>query len=175
MGRESIRGKTALVTGAAKRIGRETALALAAEGVNILVHYRSSEDEARELVEELQERGVQAWTIRADFALPEEYEALIPQALHIAGTLDILVNSASIFPVDTLDTLTFTSVVSNMEVNAWVPFVLSRAFKQHVGKGKIINMLDTRINSYDWTHVGYILSKHVLAVFTRMTAQNLIP
>lgn len=175
MTRESIHGKTALITGAAKRIGRETALALADAGANIIIHYRSSADEARELVTELSQRGIIAWLVQADFAKPEEYETLIPRALEIAGSLDILVNSASIFPMDKLENLTWQSVMTNFEVNAWAPFVLSRAFKQHVGKGKIINMLDSRLMGYDWTHVGYILSKHLLAVLTQMTALDYAP
>jgi NAD(P)-dependent dehydrogenase (short-subunit alcohol dehydrogenase family) len=62
-----------------------------------------------------------------------------------------------------------------MEVNAWVPFVLSRAFAQRIGRGKIVNLLDTRLKGYDWTHVGYILSKHLLAVMTRMMALEFAP
>src|SRR5207244_9749282 len=62
-----------------------------------------------------------------------------------------------------------------MEVNAWVPFVLSRAFAQRIGRGKIVNLHDSRLKGYDWTHVGYILSKHVLAAMTRMMALEFAP
>jgi len=175
MARESIRGKTALVTGAAVRIGREIALALAAEGANVIVHYRSSAVEAENLARELREHGVQAWTVQADFAKQEEYESLIPRALHTAGALDILVNSASIFPTDKLEDLTFASLMTNCEINAWAPFYFCRAFKQLVGTGKIINLLDSRLTGYDWNHVGYILSKHVLAAMTQMIALDYAP
>ena len=175
MGDQLLLGKTALITGAAKRIGRETALTLADDGVNIIVHHRSSADEAHELVREIEGMGVKAWTVRADFEKPEEYELLIERALAVAGSLDILVNNASIFPSETLEDLTFDSLTSNIQVNAWVPFVLGRAFRRLVGQGKIINMLDSRIKGYDWKHVGYILSKHVLSVMTKMMALEFAP
>lgn len=169
-----IRGKTALVTGAAKRIGRQTALSLAEEGVNVIIHYLSSDDDAQKTVDELKGKGVNAWKIKADFA-DKGYEGLIKKAAELAGTLDILVNSASIFPRNTLADITFEDFMRNMEVNAWAPFSLSREFAREIGRGKIINMLDSRISGYDWTHVDYILSKHVLAQFTRMTAVEYAP
>jgi hypothetical protein len=172
---DSLNGKTALITGAAKRIGREIALTLADRGVNIAIHYRSSADEASALLDDLKSKGVKAWAVAADFEKPEERDSLIDHALAVAGSLDILVNSASTFPADTLADVTFASVVTNMEVNAWTPFSLCRDFKEKVGKGKIINMLDSRIHGEDWSHVGYILSKHVLATLTRMIALDYAP
>jgi NAD(P)-dependent dehydrogenase (short-subunit alcohol dehydrogenase family) len=62
-----------------------------------------------------------------------------------------------------------------MAVNAWVPLVLSRAFAQQIGQGKIVNLLDSRLKGYDWTHVGYIPSKHQLAALTRMMALEFAP
>jgi pteridine reductase len=175
MGTRPLTGKTALITGAARRIGRETALTLAEEGANVVVHYRRSEAEAKELVRELEQRGVKAWTVQADFEKPEEYETLIERSLQMAGVLDFLVNNASEFPMDTLDTLDFAGLVSNVQVNAWVPFVLTRAFAQKIGRGKVVNLVDSRIRGSDWQHVGYILSKHSLAVLTRMTALQYAP
>lgn len=170
-----LEGQVALITGAARRIGRATAIALAREGVNVVVHYNTSEDEARELIDELGEHGVKSWIIQADLVEREECETLIDRTLVLAGRLDILVNNASIFPVDKLDNIELESVMSNIQVNAWAPFVLSRSFAQQVGSGKIINLLDSRITGYDWSHVGYILSKHVLAVLTRMMALEYAP
>ena len=62
-----------------------------------------------------------------------------------------------------------------MEVNAWVPFILSRTFAERVGRGKIINLHDSRLKGYDLAHAGYILSKHVLAAMTRMMALEFAP
>ena len=87
----------------------------------------------------------------------------------------MLVNNASIFPRDELDTLTLESLVDNVRVNAWAPFAASRVFARRIGHGHIINLLDSRIDDADWGHVGYILSKHVLAAMTRMMALAFAP
>ncbi len=171
----SLAGKVALITGAARRIGRETALTLADEGAHIIVHYRSSEDEAKELVAELDAKGVQSWTVQADFGKPDETDSLIERALAKSGSLDILVNNASIFPQDTMENLTFDGLMTNIQVNAWAPFVLMRSFAEKVGHGTIVNMLDSRVWGYDWTHVGYLLSKHVLTAMTNMAALQYAP
>lgn len=175
MPRESLHGKIALITGAGKRIGRATALALAREGVQVIAHYNHSADEAHALVEELRGHGGQGWTLQGDFASPEGYETLIGRALETAGGLDILVNNASIFPLNKLDEMTFGDLMTNIEVNAWAPFALGREFARQVKTGKIINLLDARIRGYDWNHVAYITSKHVLAVLTRMSALQFAP
>jgi len=171
----SLTGKTALITGAAKRIGRAIAIALAGEGADIVVHYRDSKAEAEKLAEELQGLGVKSWTVRADLGKSAEYEVLIERAINAAGSLDILVNNASIFPADRLEDITFENLVTNMEVNAWAPFVLSRDFARLAGHGKIINLHDTRVKGFDWNHISYIMSKHVLAVFTKMMALKYAP
>jgi NAD(P)-dependent dehydrogenase (short-subunit alcohol dehydrogenase family) len=175
MARDSIKGQTALITGAAKRIGRATALALADEGVNIVVHYNASDSEANKLVYELEQRGVKGWTIQANFDNPDEYEPLIGRTLEMIGSLDILVNNASIFPTEKMDDVTLEGLLKNIEINSWAPFVLGRSFAKHVGRGKIINLEDSRISGFDWSHVGYIVSKHVLAAFTRMMAMEYAP
>jgi pteridine reductase len=167
---KALQGKTALVTGGAKRIGRAICLALAHEGANIVIHYRSSADNATELVDQVAAYGVKSWLIQADFLKRDEYETLIARAVELAGGLDILVNSASIFPAETLAKVTFESLVENLEINAWAPFVLIREFARLVGRGAVVNLVDSRVTGYDWNHVGYILSKHVLNALTNMAA-----
>ena len=170
-----LHGKTVLVTGAAKRIGAAISRALAREGANVIVHYHGSGSEAVRLRDEIAALGVQSWLIQANFEKPDEYETLIERSIEVAGGLDMLVNNASLFPVDSLTTVTFDSLVRNMEVNAWVPFTLSRDFARLVGHGKIVNLVDSRTHDFDWTHVAYILSKHVLDVLTRVTALRYAP
>ena len=85
-------GKTALITGAAKLIGRATALALAAQGVNIVIHYRASSAEAEAVAAEIREMDVQSWTIKANLREPEAAESLIPRAIEISGPIYILIN-----------------------------------------------------------------------------------
>jgi NAD(P)-dependent dehydrogenase (short-subunit alcohol dehydrogenase family) len=172
---DDLRGKTALVTGAAKRIGRAISLALAREGANVIVHYRESAAEAEKLRAELEALGVRSWLLKADFDRPEEYESLIARALDAAGSLDILVNNASIFPVNRLSELTLRDLTRNIEVNAWAPFVLSRDFARLVGRGKIVNLVDSRTNDFDWAHAAYALSKYVLLALTRATALEFAP
>ena len=175
MTEDSLIGKTALITGSAQRIGRETALTLADAGINIIIHYRHSKDEAHELKDELKRRGVRAWTLEADLSHAKEYQTLIHRAYDTAGSIDILINNASEFPMDSLDNITFDSLTTGMEINAWAPFILCRLFVEQAKSGKIINMLDSRLSGYDWTHVSYILSKHVLGVLTRMMAVKYAP
>lgn len=174
-GAKGLRGQTALVTGAAKRVGRQIALALAEEGVNIVIHYRTSAEEAGELCAEITARGVRAFSVQADFGVPAEYENLIRRAQELSGSLGFLINSASIFLPSTIPGVAFKDLMEHMEINAWVPFVLSREFARRAGSGKIVNLLDTRVQGYDWSHVAYILSKQVLSILTRMIAVELAP
>ncbi len=175
MGQTALHGMTALVTGAAKRLGRHVALALARQGANIVVHYRSSADEAQQCRRELESLGVQAWTVQADLAIPDEAQALFPGALELAGPIQVLVNSASLFDPSTLADVSFDQLTHSAAVNAWAPFVLSRALAAQGLPGRIVNLLDTRVHGYDWSHVAYILSKHLLAVLTAMMALELAP
>jgi pteridine reductase len=168
-------GKTALVTGAGKRLGRATALALAAEGVSVVVHYQSSRDDAVQCAGLARERGVKAWTIQANLADPSASAGLIGRAIEAAGPIDILVNSASIFPHNTLAEMTWQDVTASMQVNAMAPFLLSRAFAAQGRSGAIINLLDTRVAHYDRIHAAYHLSKRSLFTLTRMMAMEFAP
>jgi pteridine reductase len=174
MGKKSLDGKTALITGSAVRIGREIALSLAERGVNIIIHYHSSKRHTDELSSELDRMGVRSWSIQADLSRFES-DKLIEQSLELSGSLGILVNNASIFTKSTIDDLTLADLVNNIEINAWAPFSLSRAYAREIKRGCIINLLDQRITSYDLNHTGYILSKHVLTALTRITALAYAP
>jgi len=175
MSKDRLNGKTALVTGAAKRLGREIALALADAGVNVVVHYRESAAEARKLQEELVARGVKAWLVSADFDDADAPGRLLPDALDAAGSLDILVNSASLFLPSTIQDMDFAGLTRLMRVNAWAPLTLSREFARRVGRGKIVNLLDSRIAGFDKSHVAYILSKRALSALTEMMAVEFAP
>jgi len=175
-----LRGRTALITGAAKRIGRETAYVFAQHGVNVVLHFNHSDTEVRELAAQIEGLGVRAWPVQGDFRRPEEYDTLVERARERAGSVDILVNNASIFPAEPLETLTLSELSANVEVNAWVPLSLSRQFaaglnRQNGARGSIVNLHDTHLEGFDFVHAGYILSKHVLATLTRMLAMELAP
>jgi pteridine reductase len=175
MTRDLLRGKTALVTGASGRIGRGIARALAAEGVHIVAHYHTSKKETEALCATVRTSGVQAWALKADFRNKKHVETIVTKACRLAGSIDILVNSASLYTKSTLKDLTPADLIENMTVNAWTPLALGRAFKHAAGRGAVITILDSRVAGYDWSHVGYIISKHALAVLTRMMAVEFAP
>ena len=145
--------------------------------MNLVLHFNRSDAAARQLAGELERLGVRTWLVQADFRRPEEYDTLIERARELAGSLDILINNASIFPVEPLEALTLAELSANVEVNAWVPLVLSRRFASglSVKPGSIINLHDTHLAGFDFEHSGYILSKHMLATLTRMLALELAP
>ncbi len=171
----SLAGSTALVTGAAKRIGKATALALAAHGAGVVVHYRSSRDAAQGVVSEIEGRGGRAWAVAADLASPEAAAGLFDRACRAAGPIDIIVNSASIFPRNTLLDMTPQDLAENMHVNALAPLLLGRALAAAGRPGSIVNVLDTRIVHYDAAHAAYHVSKRACYTFTRMMALQFAP
>jgi NAD(P)-dependent dehydrogenase (short-subunit alcohol dehydrogenase family) len=113
--------------------------------------------------------------VRADFDHPEEADSLIDRARAEAGPIQILVNSASEFQPERLDEMSCAALMRNMTVNAWAPFALTRAFARQAGKGKVVNFIDAQVAGYDLTHASYILSKHLLATLTTMTAVQYAP
>jgi NAD(P)-dependent dehydrogenase (short-subunit alcohol dehydrogenase family) len=171
----SLEGKNALVTGGARRLGRAIALGLAGDGAGVVIHYGSSSGAARDLAAEIRRDGGAAWPLQADLGDPETVEHIIPRAAGLAGGLDILVSNASVFPGDSIATVAPDDVTAAFSINAWAPFALSRSFARNVGRGSVVNILDTRVAGYDWKHVSYILSKNALALLTRMAAVEFAP
>ena len=171
----SLFGMTVLVTGASKCIGRQIVLSLAGEGADIVVHYRESAKEALSLCDELSGLGVTAWALRADFSAPDGAKSLVEKAKGVAGRLDAVINTASLFVENTILNITNKEFVDAMQVNAWAPFELGREFKRSVGTGAIVNVLDCRTSAHDPGHAGYILSKHMLRVMTRTMALEYAP
>lgn len=168
-------GRTALVTGAGKRVGRVVSLALADAGVHVVAHYNTSAGPIAEVAEQIRSRGVKAWTIQADLARTEQVATLLPRVRDMAGPVDILINSASIFPSDTFKDVTPESIALNEQVNAVAPFILMRDFAGQGVEGDIVNYLDTRIVDFDAGHVGYHMSKRTLFTLTRIAATEYAP
>ena len=168
-------GRTALVTGGAKRLGRALCCALAEAGANVVVHYGTSQDEAEAVRAELAGLGVSAWTLSADLAKPDEAEDLLAAACEQAGPIDILINNASVFPEATLADCTAEEIAACMNVNAYAPLAISRRFSEQGRDGAIVNLLDCRIADYDAAHVPYHLSKRALFALTRMMALEFAP
>lgn len=170
-----LKGKTALITGAARRIGRAISVALAQKGVNVVAHYHSSENEVVELKKELELFGVKCWPLKADLSVRSELESLITKAFQAAGAVDVLVNNASIFNQELFKDLSLESINKNIALNAWTPYLLSRDLVAAASSGKIINILDTRIKGRDKRHAAYHLSKSMLYELTMISASDFAP
>jgi len=166
-------GQTALITGGARRIGRAIAGALASRGVNIILHYNTSGNEAVDLRKELESFNVNVTIHRADLSNPGEAEGLISEAG--GKDIDILINNASSFGNDDIYSLTYDDLIRHITINAYAPLAISRAFALERKEGSIINILDTRITLYDARHASYHLSKRMLFTATRMMAIEFAP
>ena len=171
----ALEGRTALVTGAAKRLGRATALLLAEQGANVVVHYNQSAEGAEVTADRIREHGVSAWTLPADLGQPAEATRLMQRAAEQTGGVDILINSASIFPADRLGDVSLDSFQENFRLNTFSPLELCREFAKQGQDGAIVNFLDTRILDYDREHMSYHLSKRALFTLTRAMALEFAP
>jgi pteridine reductase len=175
MNHDRLEGSIALVTGAARRLGRAMALALAREGVSVIVHYRNSGEEARAVAREIEACGVRAWTVQGDLACAEGVETLWREAIDQAGPVDILVNNASIFEPSTLEDVTGEELDRNVQIHAMAPLQLARNFAAQAVPGVVVNLLDTRVVTHDRSHVAYHLSKQMLHSLTRLMALEFAP
>lgn len=170
-----LKGKTALVTGGARRIGAALCKALAAEGCRVVIHYNRSAHPAEALAARLRRNGAQAWTVAGDFRTPRSADHVVRQAVAVAGKLDILVNNAAIFDKQRLLQVTAAAIRAEWEVNLLAPLLLMQAFARRVKRGRIINLLDCRIASHQSDAVPYSLVKKSLADLTRLAALELAP
>lgn len=169
---------TALVTGAADRIGAAIATRLAAEGFGVVIHYRSSGDKAEELAEAIASDGGRAEIVRGDLANRAERMGLIAAASAPFGPLDVLVNNASAFEPDSVDTLHEDLWDLHMAVHAEAPVFLARDFAAQLPEGKqgnIVNVIDERVLRLSPDYFSYTLSKSLLWTATRTLAQALSP
>jgi len=178
----------ALVTGAARRLGRAMALYLAGRGHDVAVHYAGSAEAAEEVAAEIRALGRSACTLRADLLDEEQTQALVPRAeAALGGRLTVLVNNASIFEYDNLTTATRNSWDRHMEANLRAPFVLTQRFAAQVpppltdaqgeplAQGLIVNLIDQRVRKPTPEFMTYTLAKMGLWALTRTAAQGLAP
>lgn len=178
---------TALVTGAGKRLGRAMALYLAARGHDVAVHYASSAEEAEAVVAEITAMGRRAVAVQADLLDEAQVETLVPRAVAALGPLTVLVNNASIFEYDTVQTGTRASWDRAMESNLRAPFVLIQAFAaqcpkavpdengEPLAQGLVVNMIDQRVHKLTPEFTSYTIAKMGLWALTRTAAQGLAP
>ena len=173
-----LKDKTALVTGGGIRLGRAFALALAKQGVNLVVHYNSSADPALETVNIAKSYGVQAIAAGADFTDLEAVEALFPQAVERFGCVDILINNAAIYLKSTGLETDRQIWEKQFKINLQTPFMLIQAFAQQLPAdrlGRVLNIADAQIRQHKPDHFAYRLTKLSLVEMTRMFAIELAP
>lgn len=178
----------ALVTGSARRLGREMALALARRGVDVAVHYVGSADAAEATAAEIRALGVNACTLAADLLVEAETASLIGRARAALGKpLTVLINNASVFEYDSLETASRESWDRHMESNLRAPFVLMQGFSRQVpkvistktgaplGQGCVINMIDQRVRKLTPDFMSYTIAKMGLWALTQTAARALAP
>jgi NAD(P)-dependent dehydrogenase (short-subunit alcohol dehydrogenase family) len=168
----------ALVTGAARRIGKSIALRLAESGWHVAIHYRKSAAKAEAVAAEVRLRGGKAMTVEADLMHEDQVEAIIPRVAEHLGALSLLVNNASTFEMDKAETATRASWDKHIEANLRAPFVLSQAFARQFtreGGGNIINLLDQRVWKLTPYFISYTVAKMGLWTLTRTLALSYAP
>jgi NAD(P)-dependent dehydrogenase (short-subunit alcohol dehydrogenase family) len=175
---ESAPIKAALVTGSAKRLGRAIALGLASQGWDVAVHCHSSRAEAENTVKDIRARGCRAIVVQADLGKEAEVETLIARASEKLGPLTCLVNNASVFEMDKIETVTRDSWDRHIETGLRAPLVLSQAFARQLpdgNEGNIVNMLDQRVWKLTPYFLSYTIAKMGLWTLTRTLALALAP
>jgi NAD(P)-dependent dehydrogenase (short-subunit alcohol dehydrogenase family) len=172
-----LEGKAVLVTGAAKRLGRATALAAAENGANVAITYRESERAARSLVGELAGRGVEALAVRCDVTDERSVREMVKEVAGQLGGIDVLVNNAANYETVEFEKLTVAQWDAIFASNVRGPFVVSREALTYLRKrkGKIIHM-GSLGGLRPWaTHAHYCSSKAALHMLTKVMATALAP
>ena len=171
-------GKVALVTGAARRIGRETALALARDGWDIGVHYATSRDEAQQTVAEIEELGRRAVAVNRDLAVEAGVRSLLAECADELGPVTCLVNNASLFEHDDAASFSGERLLRAMRINVAAPVLLAQALHDQLPaevRGVAINLLDQKLANPNPDFLSYTLSKAALQEATRLLAMALAP
>lgn len=175
---ESLHGKVALVTGAARRVGAAIARRLHAAGAEVLIHYRGSEDDASRLEAELNAlRADSALRLKADLLAANAPQALIGAALERRGRLDLLVNNASMFYATAIGGIGAAQWDELIGSNLRAPMFLSQAAAPHLSaaRGSIVNIVDVHAEHPLRGYPVYSVAKAGLAALTRSLALELAP
>jgi NAD(P)-dependent dehydrogenase (short-subunit alcohol dehydrogenase family) len=181
-----------LVTGAAKRLGREIALTLARAGWQVAVHFRDSLEEARNTSAECARLAGNSAVFRANLSNETAVRNLLPRVVAHFGRVDAVVNSASTFEHDTAATFSFTAMDKHLRANTGAAILLAQALHEHIGtrqpvappdgeppaapvRGAVVNLLDQKLWNQNPDFMSYTLSKAALEAATTMLALALAP
>ena len=169
---------TALITGAAKRIGKAIARGMAADGWRVVLHYGTSHQEAESLAQLIRDDGGDAITLHADLCDEEQTGRLLPRAFEMVGPISCLINNASMFEEDSAETASRESWDAHMQINLRSPFVLIQALRDQLPEGlegNVINIVDQRVRNLTPHFLSYTLSKAGLWTLTQTLALSLAP
>jgi NAD(P)-dependent dehydrogenase (short-subunit alcohol dehydrogenase family) len=184
---DSPRPRTVLVTGSAKRLGREVALALASAGWQVAVHYRDSTADAMQTVDDcrkLAAAGALIDSFQADLGDEAQARALLPRVIERFGHVDALVNNASQFEHDSIRSFSYESLMAHARANTGAPILLAQALHVHVcARAKadpvrdavVVNLLDQKLWNQNPDFLSYTLSKAALEAANTMLAIALAP
>lgn len=171
--------RTVLVTGSAKRLGREIALALAGAGWQVAVHYRGSADDAMKTVADCTHLAGAAAAFDADLADEAAVRALLPRVISHFGQVDAVINSAAIFEHDSAASFSFAAMERHLRCNTGAAILLAQALHAHVqargARGAVVNLLDQKLWNQNPDFLSYTLSKAALEAANTMLAQALAP
>jgi pteridine reductase len=173
-----IKGRTAVVTGSAVRIGRQICLTLAERGANIVVNYRSSSAQAAELIDKITDMGVGALAVQADVSRGEDIARLQAEAESAFGPVDILVNNASIFPKTPIEELSERDWDESIAVNLKGPFLSCLRFGRKMAQdrgGVIVNLADWAAFRPYRHYLPYLTAKGGIVTMTKAFAVELAP
>ncbi|MFZ3264857.1 MAG: SDR family oxidoreductase [Terriglobales bacterium] len=174
---QPLAGKTILVTGAAKRLGRAIALAAAEKGADVAITYRESEREARAVVRELAAHGVEALSVRCDVTDETSVREMVKEVANVLGGIDVLVNNAANYETVEFEKMTVEQWDAMFASNTRGPFLVSREALPYLRKklGRIVNM-GSLGGLRPWaTHAHYCSSKAAVHMLTKVMAKALAP
>jgi pteridine reductase len=162
----------ALVTGAAHRLGKSFALTLARQGFDILLHYHSAEEEARQTQAEIESLSRRVFSIQADLTQPAQIQSLVSPL----QSLDVLVNSAAFMPHGNVDSLSIENWDTSLDLNLRAPFLLAQECAKRMPEGGlIVNITDMGAQKAWSRYPSYTVSKAALEALTKILARALAP
>lgn len=170
-------GKTVLITGAAKRIGRAIALLLAESGANVAITYLGSQTEAEATVQAIANNDVDAFAVRCDLRDPQSIEETVAAVVEEFGQIDVLINNAGLFQSEALENISVEQWDTMFATNTRAPFLMAKAAHPHLRKarGRIIN-IGSLGGLHPWaTHAHYCTSKAALHMLSKTMAKAWAP
>jgi len=173
----TLKGKTVLITGGARRLGKAIALAMAEAGANISFTFLTSGDEARMTLQQIERSGVQGLALQCDLRNDKAIQQTVDQVLGRFRAIDLLINNAGVFQTAKLEEITPEQWDEVFAVNARAPFLVSKHCTPALrsSRGKIINLGSLGAEKPWITHAHYCSSKAALHMLTRVMAKALAP